>query len=117
MEGPAMLDPTETIRRMGQFEWYHTLELGRGLVTKGHYDHRPILRHYGLPASLAGKTVLDVGPAHGFFAFEFERRGAARVVTVELPRWSAHDGSPELKSSFHRNQADVRYRRYLHAAL
>ncbi len=43
---------------------------------------------------------LDVGPAHGFFTFEFERRGAARVVTAELPSWVEHDASPVLKDVF-----------------
>jgi SAM-dependent methyltransferase len=33
---------------------------------------------------MTGMTVLDVGSATGFFAFEFERRGA-RVISVELP--------------------------------
>jgi hypothetical protein len=33
---------------------------------------------------MRGMTVLDVGSATGFFAFEFERRGAT-VVSVELP--------------------------------
>src|SRR5260370_15403873 len=33
---------------------------------------------------MRGMTVLDVGSATGFFAFEFEKRGA-RVVSVELP--------------------------------
>ena len=33
---------------------------------------------------MRGMTVLDVGSATGFFAFEFERRGA-RVVSTELP--------------------------------
>src|SRR6185503_15873090 len=34
--------------------------------------------------SLAGKSVLDVGPALGYFCFEAEARGAARVVGVEV---------------------------------
>ena len=33
---------------------------------------------------MRGMTVLDVGSATGFFAFEFEKRGA-RVISVELP--------------------------------
>jgi hypothetical protein len=30
-----------------------------------------------------GKTVLDVGAWDGFFSFEFERRGAKRVLAVD----------------------------------
>jgi tRNA (mo5U34)-methyltransferase len=61
--------------------------------------------------------VLDVGPAHGFFAFELERRGASRVVTLELPTWSAHDGSGELHESFAAGGADAAQESYLHGAL
>jgi tRNA (mo5U34)-methyltransferase len=101
---------------MAAYQWYHTLELGDGIVTPGQYDHRGVLQHYGLPARVDGKTVIDVGPAQGFFAFELERRGAARVVTVELPAWSSHDAGANLKSKFgaeHDRQAEP----YLHGAL
>jgi len=102
---------------MQRFAWYHTIELRPGITTAGQYDHAPLLDHYGIPDDLTGKTVLDVGPAHGFFAFEFERRGAERVVTVELPRWSDHDGSGELKEHFARTTIDVANDPYLHDAL
>jgi tRNA (mo5U34)-methyltransferase len=107
----------ETKQKMLQYQWYHTIDLGQGLITPGQYDHRPLIQHYGLPDRVAGKTVLDVGPAQGFFAFEFEKRGAARVVTVELPRWSEHDGSASLKASFQRDQVDIHNEDYLHGAL
>jgi len=64
--------------------WYHAIDLGDGLVTPGTFDYRPHLDAYGLPASMAGLRVLDVGSATGFFAFAMERRGA-EVVSVELP--------------------------------
>jgi tRNA (mo5U34)-methyltransferase len=108
---------TEKRRRMAEFAWYHTVDLGDGVTTPGQYDHRAVVHHYGLPADLTGKIVLDVGPSHGFFAFEMERRGAARVVAAELPTWSAHDGSPELKAGFHRDRVDERNESYLHGAL
>jgi tRNA (mo5U34)-methyltransferase len=65
--------------------WYHTIDLGGGLVTPGIFDHRPLLDHYGLPADLTGLSVLDAGAANGFFSFEFERRGAQRVLAIDLP--------------------------------
>ena len=83
--------------RAAEFDWYHTIDLGDGVVTDGHYDHRSLLGGYRLPDDLAGTSALDVGPAHGFFAFELEARGADPVVTVELPRWSAHDASPRAE--------------------
>src|SRR4029453_10445970 len=66
------------------FYWYHTIDLGDGLVTPGDYDFRDRMSEYPFPADMSGQTVLDVGSATGFFAFEFERRGAD-VVSVELP--------------------------------
>ena len=48
----------------------------------------PILERIKLPASLAGRTVLDIGAADGFFAFECERRGAARVVATDSVHWA-----------------------------
>jgi len=63
--------------------WYHTLELP-GLTTQGIFDMRPYVGAYGLPASLAGKRVLEVGTWDGFWAFEMERRGAAEVVALDL---------------------------------
>jgi tRNA (mo5U34)-methyltransferase len=74
-------------------EWYHTVDLGHGIVTPGFYDHRPYLELYGLPEDLSGKTALDIGTASGFFAFEMERRGA-KVTAIDLPEWIAHDFGP-----------------------
>jgi SAM-dependent methyltransferase len=42
---------------------------------------------------MQGMTVLDVGSATGFFAFEFERRGA-QVVSLEIPSLAALDRFP-----------------------
>jgi tRNA (mo5U34)-methyltransferase len=75
------------------FYWYHTVDLGDGLVTPGTYDYRATLPAFGFPESMRGMRVLDVGSATGFFAFEFERRGA-RVVSVELPSLDALDRFP-----------------------
>jgi SAM-dependent methyltransferase len=66
------------------YYWYHTVDLGDGLVTPGSYDYRPQLANFGFPEDMTGMRVLDVGSATGYFAFEFERRGA-EVVSVELP--------------------------------
>lgn len=65
--------------------WYHTIELPGGVVTPGEYDHRPLVPHYGLPISLAGRSALDIGTNNGFWAFELERRGAdTSAVDVEM---------------------------------
>ncbi len=113
----AALSSEEIRTRMAEFEWYHRIDLGHGIVTPGLYDLTPLLGHYGIPASLAGRRVLDVGPAHGFFAFEFERRGA-EVVTAELPSWSEHDAHPDVKAAAEAVRNDVAaYERYHQGAL
>ncbi len=79
----------ERARQLGlpgtsRYYWYHTIDLGDGLITPGLYDYRETLSDFHFPENMQGMTVLDVGSATGFFAFEFERRGA-RVISTELP--------------------------------
>jgi SAM-dependent methyltransferase len=69
---------------LSRYYWYHTIDLGRGVVTPGDYDYRSLLAAYGFPSDMRGMKVLDVGSATGFFAFEFEKRGAD-VVSLDLP--------------------------------
>jgi tRNA (mo5U34)-methyltransferase len=90
------MDPNEMKRRADTLIWYHTIDLGGGLTTKGIYDHRPYVDRYGLPAKMSGMRVLDVGAASGFFSFEMERRGAD-VTAVDLPRWMDHDFGPRYE--------------------
>lgn len=78
--------------------WYHTIELGGGLISKGYFDHRSIVDKYGLPTSLRGKTALDVGTGDGFFAFEMERRGADKVVAIDVDRLGDCDWLPRMRT-------------------
>ena len=85
----------DRVQRMGvagieHYYWYHTVDLGNGLVTPGDYDFRGQIGSFGFPGDLRGKRVLDVGSAAGYFAFEFEKRGA-EVVSVELPSLAEWD--------------------------
>jgi tRNA (mo5U34)-methyltransferase len=67
--------------------WFHTIDLGDGIVTPGRDESARKLSWIGLPRDLSGLSVLDVGAWDGFFSFEAERRGAARVVAVDGPAW------------------------------
>jgi tRNA (mo5U34)-methyltransferase len=78
--------------------WYHTIDLGNGVVTPGVDDSPYRLARLGLPESLAGLTVLDVGAWDGFFSFEAERRGAERVLATDKYAWSG--GSWSSKAGF-----------------
>lgn len=73
--------------RVDAIRWYHTIDLGDGVVTRGVDDSALRLARVQLPESLGGKTVLDVGAWDGFFSFECERRGAARVVAADYFSW------------------------------
>jgi tRNA (mo5U34)-methyltransferase len=72
----------ELTQRAREHRWYHVLELP-GHTTTGLFDMRPYVPEYGLPQSLEGKRVLEVGTWDGFWAFELERRGA-EVVAIDL---------------------------------
>jgi len=67
--------------------WFHTIDLGNGVRTPGHKDTAAEWEHLHLP-DLAGRSVLDVGAYDGFFSFEAERRGAARVVASDHWVWN-----------------------------
>lgn len=75
--------------RVAELRWYHTIDLGEGIVTEGADDTPQRLARLDLPESLAGLTVLDIGAWDGFFSFECERRGASRVVAADHYSWSA----------------------------
>jgi tRNA (mo5U34)-methyltransferase len=68
--------------------WFHTIDLGGGVVTPGEKDTLAEVGHMRLPADLTGRTVLDVGAYDGFYAFEAERRGAARVLATDSWTWN-----------------------------
>ena len=70
--------------------WFHSIDFGEGVVSKGwksqaHLEHE--LNIFRIP-DLRGKTVLDINTWDGFFAFEAERRGAARVVALDHYMWA-----------------------------
>ncbi|HET8950726.1 MAG TPA: DUF1698 domain-containing protein [Solirubrobacteraceae bacterium] len=80
--------PSEDLRAAVAAQgWFHTIDLGGGLVTDGRDESPRKLGWIGLPSDLRGRSVLDVGAWDGFFSFECERRGADRVVALDGPAW------------------------------
>ena len=79
--------------RIAQINWCHPIDLG-GVVTRPEwYTRRRFarrLKFLDLPQDLRGKSVLDVGAWDGFFSFECERRGAARVLAIDTYAWDRH---------------------------
>lgn len=82
------MDGQELRRRAAAVSWFHTMELGHGLVTPGVDNTAQKLSEIRMPADLSGQTVLDIGAWDGFFSFEAERRGARRVVAADSFCWS-----------------------------
>jgi tRNA (mo5U34)-methyltransferase len=60
----------------------------------------------GLPPSLDGKSVLDVGSWDGFYAFECERRGAARVLATDSFAWVSAKAGFELARRLLRSKVE-----------
>ena len=68
--------------------WFHTIDLGNGIVTPGQKDTAAEVVHLHLPEDLSGRTILDIGTYDGFYAFEAERRAAKRVVATDHWSWN-----------------------------
>jgi tRNA (mo5U34)-methyltransferase len=64
--------------------WYHTLDLGGGVITDGFC--KSYLSEDLLP-DFDGKTVLDIGAWDGYYSFLAERLGASRVVALDDYAW------------------------------
>lgn len=88
----SSLSPEQLQSEVSKLWWYHSIDLGNGIVTPGVDNSPRKLQRVQLPESLKGKTVLDVGAFDGFFSFECERRGAARVLASDYVVWhGGHD--------------------------
>lgn len=87
------MDTAELRARIDELEWFHSIDLGEGLVTPGRDDSAAKLARLGLPADLSGKSVLDIGAYDGFFSFAAERRGADRVLAVDTLAWERGERS------------------------
>lgn len=75
--------------RIDDCHFYHTMDIPGHATIRGDWDLRGRLDSYLGLESLAGKRVLEIGPASGFLTFEMERQGAA-VTAIEVqddPGW------------------------------
>ncbi len=73
--------------------WHHCIDLGCGVITPGggKTSSPETEQKIGLPESLAGMTVLDVGAWDGFYSFAAEKRGAKRVLATDSFVWQSPD--------------------------
>jgi hypothetical protein len=85
------VDRAELKSRVDALRWYHTIDLGNGIVTPGVDECVERLDRIGLPASLAGLSVLDIGAWDGFFSFEADGPRSNQIF-----RWASYvDGDAD----------------------
>jgi tRNA (mo5U34)-methyltransferase len=89
-----MPDPTELQAEADSFGWFHTIDLGNGVVTKGTSDGTATVRDDQLP-DFTGRSVLDIGAWDGYYSFNAERHGASRVVALDHYVWGLDFGARE----------------------
>jgi tRNA (mo5U34)-methyltransferase len=66
------------------FIWHQGFELAPGVRSPGASPIEWLIAEAKLPADTTGLSVLDIGATNGATAFELERRGAERVVAVDI---------------------------------
>jgi len=105
MSGTPRMSPSEMTPEqqslsmmIAETEWYHSIDLGHGVVTPGQFDHRPFLPLYHIPEDLSGKRVLGVATFDGFWAFEFEKRKASEVITMDIETTNDLDMPPLVRA-------------------
>lgn len=88
---PSGMDRETILQKIAQVPyWWHSIELGRGIITPGDQGGlkyptgaKNLLANLKLPGDLSGKSVLDIGAWDGFFSFALEKRGASRVLAID----------------------------------
>ena len=95
-------------REVHSLNWFHTIDLGNGIITPGCDNSFEKLKRIHMPLDLTGRSVLDIGAWDGFFSFEAERRGAARTLAVDYhcwsgPGWGSQEGFNLAKRTLNSN--------------
>jgi SAM-dependent methyltransferase len=70
--------------------WYHSFCFDNGYEIHGDYKIGSNIADYGLPDSMEGMRVLDLGSGAGWFSFYFEQLGA-EVVAVDARGYNDFD--------------------------
>ena len=87
----GMMDLNALRAEVASINWFHTIDLGNGVVTPGIDKTIEKIKLMNLPADLHGKSVIDIGAWNGAVSFECEKRGAARVLATDFYCW--HGGN------------------------
>jgi SAM-dependent methyltransferase len=93
---PMSLMDDESAQRLSgdaSIIWHQRFQLSESTWSPGAHDIRHLVDRAGLPNSLDGLSVLDIGTCNGGAAFIAQQRGADRVVGVDIypPSWFSFD--------------------------
>ncbi len=80
-------------RQVGLVTWFHSIDLGHGVITPGHKSPsslKALAEAFFGSLAVRGRTLIDVGAWDGFYSFEAKRRGAARVVASDNFVWQRY---------------------------
>ena len=104
-----MVTPRELQAQTDELVWFHTIDLGNGVVTKGLGLH-----WYGPEVfpTFSGRSVLDIGAWDGYYSFLAEQNGASRVVAMDHYAWGVDMG---MRDAYWRECLRVRCRAGSHA--
>lgn len=80
----AIVEVTELEDAAAGIGWYHSIDLGQGVITRGLSQNR--IATEALP-DFAGRSVLDIGAWDGLYSFLAEAQGASRVVALDHYVW------------------------------
>jgi tRNA (mo5U34)-methyltransferase len=84
------LDPATLQERVRQTPWFHSIDLGNGVVTPGGKPPAVHQKEYAAifdPVHVRARSVIDIGAWNGVYSFEAKRRGAARVLATDHFAW------------------------------
>jgi len=92
VEASAVLSDRDALaEKVRQFFWFHSIDLGNGIVTPGAKSpavHGIERAAFFDPVELTGRSVIDIGAWNGIYSFEAKRRGAARVLATDHLAWN-----------------------------
>lgn len=80
---------TVTQAELDALDWFHSIDLGNGVVTKGAKSLAFLEKEadVAFKHGVAGKSVLDIGAWDGSFSFAAEERGARDVLATDHFCW------------------------------
>jgi O-methyltransferase len=87
--------PQVSVKSAQECAWYHTFQFPDGTLARASWDLRDCIDDYLGHVDLAGKSVLEIGPASGFLTVAMEQRGG-KIVCIENSMEQAWDNVPRV---------------------